>query len=76
MASQLVQVPDEDMEQLVREQGAGRMVARIWSELRLQRAKDRQFFAFRFGPYWITGPVPDARTEADILDFADDDEKE
>ena len=76
MASGLVQVTDEEVEQLAREQGPGSVVARIWSELRLQRARDRQFFAFRFGPYWVTGPMPDAKTEATILDLADEVEEE
>jgi hypothetical protein len=70
MASKFVQVPDEEVERLAKAQGPGSIAARVLAELRAQRAKDRQVFAFRFGPYWLAGPVPDAGTEADILDFA------
>ena len=61
-----------------KEQGPGSVIARVWAQLQAQRAKDRQVFAFRFGPYRVTGPVPDARTEADIVDFGAefDDEEE
>ena len=76
MASRLVQVPDDELERLAKEQGPRSIAARVLAELRAQRAKDRQAFAFRFGPYWITGPVPDARTEAQLLDFSDEDEEE
>ena len=76
MASDLVRVPDEEVERLAKEQGPGSIPARVLAELRTQRAKDRQVFAFRFGNYWVTGPVPDARTEAELLEFADEDEDE
>ena len=71
MASEIVQVPDEEMERLAEEHGPGSVHAKVLAELRAQRAKDRQAFAFRFGPYWITGPVPDARTEAKMIEFAE-----
>jgi len=76
MASELVRVPDEEVERLAKEQGPGSIAARVLAELRAQRAKDRQVFAFRFGNYWVTGPVPDARTEADLIEIADEDEDE
>jgi hypothetical protein len=71
MVSEIVQVPDEEMERLAEEHGPGSVHANVVAELRAQRAKDRQAFAFRFGPYWITGPVPDARTEAKMIEFAE-----
>ena len=76
MASELVQVPDEEVERLAREQGPDSVAARVLANLHSQRAKDRQVFAFRIGPFWITGPVPDARTEAKMIDIADEDEEE
>ena len=61
------------MEQLARELGPRSFAAEILAELRFHRAKDRQVYAFRFGNYWVTGPVPDARTEAGILSSTDED---
>ena len=75
MASELVQVPDEEVEQLAKEQGPGSIAARVLAKLHAQRAKDRQVFAFRIGPFWI-GPVPDGRTEAKMIEIADEDEEE
>jgi hypothetical protein len=69
MAGEMVRIPDEDVQRLAKEHGPESVIARVWAELQAQRAKDRQVFAFRFGTYWVTGPEPDARTEADILDF-------
>jgi hypothetical protein len=48
----------------------------VLARLRLQRAKDRQAFAFRQGDYWITPPMPDASTEVVMLDMPEDDEAE
>ena len=76
MASELVQVPDEEVERLAKEQGPRSIAARVLTELHAQRAKDRQVFAFRIGPFWITGPVPDGRTEAKMIEIADEDEEE
>jgi hypothetical protein len=70
MAGELVRVPDEEVERLAKEQGPGSIAARVLANLRSERAKDRQVFAFRIGPYWISGPVPDARTEALMIEFA------
>jgi hypothetical protein len=72
----LVQVPDEELERLAKKHGPMIVAARVLAELRGQRAKDRQIFAFQFGPWWITCPVPDARTEADLLGMAEEDEEE
>ena len=40
------------------------------------RAKDRQVFAFRVGDYFVTGPLPDARSEARMIKLAEEDEEE
>ena len=76
MASDLVRVPDQEVERLAKEQGPGSVAARVLAELRAQRAKDWQVFAFRIGNYWVTGPVPDARTEVDLIEIADEGEEE
>jgi hypothetical protein len=75
MAS-LVRVPDEEVERLAKKQGPHSIAAKIWAELLAQRSKDRQVFAFRYGLYWVTGPVLDAKTEADLIGWADGDEEE
>jgi hypothetical protein len=75
MAS-LIRVPDEEVERLAKKRGPRSVAAEVLNELRAQRAKDRQVFAFRYGPYWLTGPVPDAKTEADLIGWADEDEDE
>jgi hypothetical protein len=66
-------VPDEVLERLASEAGPesvpSRMLRRLWCE----RARDRQVFAFRVGDYWITGPLMDAKTEAALIDLADED---
>ena len=76
MAGDMVQISDEEVQRLAKEQGPGSVTARVWAELQAQRAKDRQVFAFRIGPFWITGPVPDGRTEAKMIEIADEDEEE
>ncbi len=64
-------VSDEDLLELADEGGPGSIEAQLLKELRNDRARDRQYFAFRVGEYCFTGPVPDARTEAELLILAD-----
>jgi hypothetical protein len=67
-------VPDEVLEDLALEAGPESIPARILMGLWRARARDRQVFAFRIGSYWITGPLMDAKTEAALIDLADEDE--
>ena len=69
-------VPDEEVERLAKEDGPHSVAAKVLAELRAQRAKDRQVFAFRCGDYWITGPVPDVQSEAELIEWAIEDEEE
>ena len=64
-------VSDENLVQLAEEAGEGSLEAQLLQELRRSRARDHQYFAFRVGEYYFTGPVPDARTEAELLALAD-----
>jgi hypothetical protein len=66
-------IPDEVLEHLALEGGPKSVPARILRGLRRLRARDWQVFAFRVGNYWITGPLMDARTEAALIDLADED---
>ena len=69
-------VPDEEVERLAKKDGPSSVAAKVWAELRAQRAKDRQVFAFRCGAYWITGPVIDVHAEAELIEWAIEDEEE
>jgi hypothetical protein len=72
MGLEVEPVPDEELERLARERGLASIEARVLSKLRLDRAGDRQVYAFRAGDYYFTGPAPDAKTEATILGLAED----
>jgi hypothetical protein len=76
MTGEVVKVSDKELEQLAKVRGPKSIEARVLARLRALRAKDRQVFAFRFGPYWIAGPTPDANTEAAMIEIADEDEGE
>jgi hypothetical protein len=67
----LVQVPDQKVERLARKHGPRSVAAKVLAELRKERAKDRQVFAFRYGPYWITGLVEDVHNNADLIEWVD-----
>jgi hypothetical protein len=69
-------VPDEEVERLAKKDGPHSVAAKVLAELSAERAKDRQVFAFRCGAYWITGPVPDVQAEADLIEWAIEDEDE
>jgi hypothetical protein len=69
-------VPDDEVERLAKRDGPGSVAAEVWAELSAQRSKDRQVFAFRCGDWWITGPVPDVQSEADLIGWAIEDEEE
>jgi hypothetical protein len=75
VATELVPVTDAELERLAQKGGPTSVEARIVEELREQRAKDRQVFAFKVGEYYFTGPTPDATTEIALLDLAEDDEE-
>jgi hypothetical protein len=69
-------IPDEVLEHLASKAGPQSIPARMLRGLRKLRARDRQVFAFRVGNYWITGPLMDARTEAVLIEIAENDEDE
>jgi len=61
--TELVLVPDHELERLAAERGPTSVEAGTLEDLRAERAKDKQVFAFRLGPYYVVGPIPDAATE-------------
>ena len=64
-------VPDEELERLAEEAGPSSVAAAMLKELRNSRAKDRQVFAFHINECFFIGPIPDAKTEADLLGIAE-----
>ena len=64
-------VPDEELEGLAQEAGPSSTAAAMLRQLKNYRAKDRQVFAFHINECFFIGPVPDAKTEADLLALAD-----
>ena len=74
--AEVVLLPDQELEELARKNGAGSVEAMVLARLRRMRAKDRQVFAFRVGDYFVTGPLPDARSEARMIKLAEEDEEE
>src|SRR5437762_9590493 len=64
-------VPDEELERLAEEAGPSSVAAAMLKELRNSRAKDRQVFAFHINECFFIGPIPDAKTEADLLAIAE-----
>ena len=63
----LVRVPDQKVERLAKKYGPRSVAAKVLTELRAQRAKDRQVFAFRYGPYWLTGLVDNVHIDPDLI---------
>ena len=72
MAIEVVQIPDDVLARAATENGPSSVEAQILACSRQLRARDRQVFAFRFGDYLIAGPVPDARTELAMIEFAEE----
>jgi hypothetical protein len=64
-------VPDEELARLAEEAGPCSVAADMLKALKNYRAKDRQVFAFHINECFFIGPVPDAKTEADLLAIAE-----
>jgi len=64
-------LPDEELERLAEEAGPSSAAAAMLRELKDCRAKDRQVFAFHVNECFFIGPMPDAKTEADLLAIAE-----
>jgi len=75
MELQVERVPDAEVEHLAREGGPLSLAAQILRQLWSARALDKQHFVFRVGDYWVIGPMLDARGEAALIDFLEEDEE-
>jgi hypothetical protein len=64
-------VPDAELERLAGEAGPSSTAAAIIRELGMSRSKDRQVFAFHIHEFFFIGPMPDAKTEAELLALAE-----
>jgi hypothetical protein len=71
MSTHFRPVSDDELRRRAESGGPASAEARVLEGLRLARAKDRQIFAFRVGDYYLTGPMPDAKTEAVMLGAAE-----
>src|SRR5262245_52348943 len=69
----LIRVPDRKVARQAKKHGPRSVAAKVLAELRTQRARDRQVFAFRYGPYWLTGLVDNVHTDPDLIERADKD---
>jgi hypothetical protein len=76
MAVEITCISDGELERLARVGGPHSVEVMLLTRLRRGRAKDRQFFAFRVGEYYFTGPTPDARTERKMIELAEEHEEE
>jgi len=76
MEIEVERVSDELLELAAEMKGPSSAEAQVLARLRLQRSKDRQVYAFRFGNYLVTGPIPDARTELAMIAMAEEDGEE
>ena len=74
MDYQVELVPDEYLAHLAKTEGPTSVPARVQRNLRSARARDRQYFAFRVGNFWVTGPRPHAEMEAALIELAEADE--
>jgi hypothetical protein len=76
MAIDVIPIPDELLERAANERGSRSTEAKVLAELRLDRALDRQWFAFQCGSLWFVGSAPDARTERAMIEVAVEVEKQ
>jgi len=74
MAIEVERVSDEALEMAAEENSPSSGEAQALARLRLQRSKDRQVYAFRFGNYLIIGPIADARTELAMIEIAEEED--
>lgn len=73
---EITRVPDEELKRLADEYGPTCAAATILRHLSRKRAKDHQVFAWQAGSYYFVGPVPDAETEAAMMNLVEDNEDE
>ena len=64
----LLLVSDEELQRLAEELGPASPEAQVLAQLASQRGQDHQFFAFRVGDQYVTGPLPEAAGQASACD--------
>lgn len=67
-------IPDDELKRLAEIDGPKGAAAFILRKVIVKRRKDRQVYAWRIGSYYFVGPVPDATTEAQMVEVASEDE--
>ena len=69
-AAVLVLGGNVELVRLAEEAGPSSAAAAMLRELRYARSRDRQVFAFHINEHFFVGPLPDAKTEADLFAIA------
>jgi hypothetical protein len=69
--SEMVLIPDEELQRLVEEKGPASAEAQALAQLKIQRAQDLQVHCFRVGDTYLTGPMPDATEPARADELAE-----
>jgi hypothetical protein len=68
---------DEELLRIVKAEGPSSPAADILRRLTKKRRKDYQVHVWTIGQYYFIGPMPDAKTELAMLEFAlEDDERD
>ena len=70
----IVRIPDDMLRRLAEVEGPKGVASNVLRKVIAKRRKDWQVFAWRIGSYYFVGPVPDAETEAQIIELASADE--
>jgi hypothetical protein len=65
-STELVLVPDEELQRLADEKGPASAEAQALAQLKAQRAQDLQVHCFRVDDTYLTGPLPDATEPASV----------
>jgi hypothetical protein len=69
-------VPDEELRALAKREGPKSPASDILQRLVRKRLKDHQVHVWRLGQYYFVGPIPDARTELQMIELVTEDESE
>lgn len=69
-------VPDEELRALAKREGPKSPASDILRRLVRKRLKDHQVHVWRLGQYYFVGPMPDARTELQMIELVAEDEGE
>ena len=64
--TEMIMVPDEELQRLAEENGPASAEAQALAQLKTQRAQDLQVHCFRVDDMYVTAPLPDATELASV----------